>query len=433
MGTEVAKGERSKMKLLLRFVFLFAVLLPLSTKAKDRTFKELEKAMEEASPAWTGKKNYKELQRKFVDTWSEVEIATAGRELAFVFNDDESDPVVERWGRIDPATALKFYLDHWRDEISTRSDEPVLSNPTHREMGEMVVGMCIERVLMGWAEMDPRAAWAYLINPEGRILKETGVEVFHQSLSQRFVAKIAMTDAALPWNGFLAIGNLKQFDPRTQAIFRTMILEGMAEGLPNDTPWEKLFARLPDEFQKNKSLSRNVVRGPLLGRWLEADRKAAMAWFKSPAGEIASKKIKTIYPERMNDFEIIEIPPKELVVDADLSQAAACWLRRNPENATEWIKEHPELVHGILQDFGGAEPSDRRLLRGVFRACLDLDQRETLLKKVLDRYLSRQVYDESLIALIGCESSDEQRSEISELKVSEELAAEVLKGMAGER
>lgn len=432
MGEEVAKGERSEMKLLLQFVSLFSLLLPLCTEAKDRTFKELKKAMEEASSAWMGKKNYKELQRKFVDTWSEVEIATAGREVAFVFNYDESDPVVERWGRIDHATALKFYLDYWRDEVSNSNDEPVLSNLTYREMGEMSVGLCIERVLVGWAETDPRAAWAWLINPEGRIWKETGVEVFHQSQSRRFVAKIAMTDAALPWSGFLAIENLKRFDVTTRDIFRSMILEGMAEGLPNDTPWEKLFARLPGEIQKNDLFCRQAVRGPLLGRWLESDSKAAMAWFQSPAGEIASKTLDWIFEEGEGDFEFLDTPPKEVVVDADLSNAASYWFKRAPGKAMEWIKGHPKLIPGILKRFGNSyDPSDRKQLRILLVTCLNLVQRESLLEKLLERYQSNQVYDESLKFLIGGDSPDKQRTEIAELLIPDELAAKISQALAG--
>lgn len=306
-----------------------------------RSVKELVASLEMA-----GQKIYSEglrgkdeisYQQKILANWS-------GPEINLVLNQLEGDRLggVHYWK--EPLIEQSAYLDEEPECIIILGFNSVIGtdlDKSHHASGRYSAEMevrsyydYLESVIKGWSRRDPKAAWAAINKPNGRLSRSVLLKEYGHHLCKHIFVHLSKVDHEF------ALAELFKHPDR---LYRRSMLKGMSRGLPSGLDWRKFYESIVKTIKEKKWDPIITLRDRILARWMQDDHKAAIAWFHSKVGEAISLMEVEVYDD--------ENPSKPIGVKKDrvsLRFAIRHWLANDKEGATAWLKDHPEMIEEIL-------------------------------------------------------------------------------------
>ena len=396
-------------------------------RGDQRTVEELLTLMRENEDRWfeagVAYDRFPAKRWEVVRSWTLAEVEALCRSEEGY---DWSNVLFERWGQEVPDEALAFVLG-----LQKKYAQEYIKAQNSLEGGEAVaedIGMIMNSVLAGWSRVDPQAAWKAASNSngltiEGEVFEDHGylwnapIQIF-EHLSKR--------DPDFAFEEFL-----RQEDP----MFQGSMLKGMARGLPASTDWAEFMGGIISTENVEHRDIMAVLRGGLLGRWMEVNAKEAEKWFRGDEGITISRKVEETverqWPDPFRD-NYNEAITKVEVTDISLASAVRHWASNDKEGAMAWLTERSELVPEILGGENWLDPDDLKTSdsREILVACYPAEKREALLKGYLDR---EEVFHSPLNRLFEASTRKHLRKEIAELVVSEEIAEQIFQSISKAR
>ena len=374
---------------------------------KPRTLEDLEKIVLESEAHWDQTKaqwrDLEDLRRNVVEGWSLEEIEIAAKNSKF---SDWREACLERWGTLDPQSAVGYCL-------ATARQRPDVYDAASRELEGGINGLIVQRIglnlneaLSGWARKDSKAAWEAANDPKGEIKNSRAFADYGYLVPIKIFRYLSAKDPGYA---------IAEFEKHQDLLFRQSMLEGMSVGLPKGHDWKDLFQRVAKSPQADRWAIVVVMRGAMLGRWMENDADAAVKWFRSPEGEVFSVEVVEeragevagdLFSEAPDEREIVKTRVK-----ISVAEAVRYWLSRDREGAIEWLKVHPELVPEILEagtSYGSTHVRGEDL-RMMLVKCLGDVEREELLSSLIGK--------EALSEILDRDDQEEMKRQIEELRL----------------
>ncbi|MDB4509497.1 hypothetical protein N9062_00700 [Akkermansiaceae bacterium] len=419
------------MKWLIPSLIFFLTSVSALAEDRPRIFTELREAMTAESSSWTPaeieKIGSQELRWRFVKTWEVAELEIAARNENFREDVSWWTPVIKRWGMVDHESALSFFLDRL---CRARIEHAWPARKGHfslRQYSEENAGYALVRIFAGWARSNPREAWQHFTDLESRHRK-MGVfrDLVHQEafIVHEMLGPLAKDHPEFVFSEFQRAG----LSDDLGVEMRPYLLAGLAEGLPNDTDWAELFERLENELRHDQRPTLRVAQGPLFGRWLEADVKAAETWYESEASKAVFRASRKVWwREDLLEFEIYgnAVPLEE----TPIIRAALCWLLKAPEDAVKWFRDHRELIPALFEELAGSSPdaNERQILRRLLVFCLHKTERERLFRQIM--MVGRSSSRSSIRLLADFGDPARFQRELAELDIGDQFVAGMIKAL----
>ena len=324
------------------------------------------------------------------------------------------------------------------------SDRPFgVSGDSSRSYFMGSISECLNAVLAGWARDDPKAAWATVSDPKGRVTKLSDDGGYGYLAPIRIFEALSRVDPA---------SALAEFKKHPNLLYRGSMLKGMSRGLPEGFEWQKFFEEVLASKGSNHDQITWVLRENLFARWMQDDAKGAIEWFRSEPGKVISIEEVTIYEGGGGDpfaTDYVEPETKKVRREVSLGFAIWKWVERDFEGASKWLRKNPEFLDQVVGQESrlrwSPESLEPKTIRKLLVATMNQAAREKL---VLELLVDGKV--SILFSIFGAESgviispsgtkaleglqpedTAQLKREISELKISEELSQKLLKAHLG--
>ena len=265
-------------------VLLFAMAVPVA--GRQRSYEELMAAMWQADESWSGKDvgpvDVEKLRLEHVKTWTRTDVVSLGRRMEFAFNENWREVVLQRWGMLDHEAGLWCFLRYLEEDRRKRKERPwdFPSNEWRStDLAPILAAACLIEVLIGWADKEPKEAWKTLVEIDRDISKYGLLDDMPTNRLRVLAEKVAKADPKFALGEFW----------RGPSLIRSYMLEGMCRGFPSEYPWKKLMRKVALSRKVEDSGVKEILRGPLMGRWMEDDVKEAIKWYGSPESEVISQ------------------------------------------------------------------------------------------------------------------------------------------------
>jgi hypothetical protein len=298
-------------------------------------------------------------------------------------NDSWWVPVIERWGMIDHQTALSCFLDRIEAQEKRLPQDLERARFSGLEYVNVWHFDGVVAAFVGWARSDSKLAWEHFIDLESRHHKLrlfTQLVRDHRSPISEMIATLAKDHPNFAFSEFQRAGLSKDLGLE----LRPYLLAGLAAGLPDETDWAGLFGRLENELRQDYYRVLRVAQGPLFGRWLEVDSRAAVAWLESEASGGIFRSAKKIWWQ--NGFEDYHVFGDAIPIDdPPILRAAICWLWSDSNGAFSWFQRNKSLVPRVLTELkeGSLDERERRILRRLLVFCFHRTERESLIREMM--------------------------------------------------
>ncbi|MDA7891007.1 hypothetical protein N9062_00725 [Akkermansiaceae bacterium] len=368
--------------------------------------------------------NYEEFPEKHwevIQAWSLAEVEALCRQES---GGDWSEALFERWVLEVKEEAVSFVLSLEKTyaEEFMQAKNSLEGGPGEAEVRE--VGLDLNAVLAGWARSDPHAAWLAADDPEGLIRKSEAFEGYGDLAPIKVFEHLSKKDPDFALEEFM-----KHEDP----MFQGSMLKGMVRGLSPATDWAELMRKvLSTENVEHRDITA-VLRGGVLGRWMEVNAEEAESWFRGDEGISISRMVEETverqWPDPFESDDYKDVITKVVVTDVSLAPAVRHWAASDKEGAIAWLREHSELVPEIPGAENWLDPDDLGTggIREILVACYPAGQREELLRGYLD---AEDVFHSPLNRLFVANGREQLRKEVAELVVSEELGDEIVESIS---
>jgi hypothetical protein len=251
-----------------------------------RSVDELLKVMSKHEDLWYAANlsdgEVEEGRREVIKRWSLTEVES----MCWVASRyDWNDALLGSWGERDPNGAVTFVLALQEEyaQAYLTAGKSLEGGPGEAIVEE--IGISLNIVLGGWSKVDPHAAWKAASDPEGQIW---GSKAFGWC---GYLAPIEIFENLSKKEAEFAFA---EFQQQEDPMFRGSMLKGMARGLPESTGWMELMRSVLGTPGSEHRDIVAVMRGGLLGRWMEVDAGAAEEWFRSGEGEVISARLEEV-------------------------------------------------------------------------------------------------------------------------------------------
>lgn len=384
-----------------------------------RALEELVKVIEEADEilyagefTWSRERLFR---REFLKSWIKEELDLYAEGSPGKVFTDWMFPMGEQSAFYDHRNQVEFFknFDAELKKIQEEAGRGLESNSA--ENIARFYWKSAEATLAGWSRRDPRAAWKAVRHPDGEFHGQSILNDYGYLAPRSIFENLVKIDPELVW---------REFTGETDVLFRESMLIGIGHGLPVRSDWRGVFEQVLESGNPPAPEYRWVLRGLMMGRWLEADASAAEEWFRSEEGKAISLQERTLFVEpglfhfltggRFSEGLLYKTP-------ASLAPAVVYWMERDLDGGLAWLKNRPETINDLF--FGGglrlSELLGPKDWRKILKNCLSKEKREEFLEALIsadDIFSPDRTRD-----FFGYQTERALSDAIDELEVNDEL------------